>query len=418
MRRFLLLVFALCAIASCASTPNQRSFDFAWRTVNETHYDPTFGGLDWQAAYDRYRPLVAASRSDAEFYARLNEMLFELDLSHLLAIPPEDLKRALPVLFAEGTIGVDVRLIGGEAVVASVMPGSSGAQAGIRPGQVVRSIDGTSLTEIVQQAEARQIPPFNSRNRKNRITNEILGRIYGPPESNVRLELADAVAESRAITAKRRGRGRGRVFLDALPPLYIEFEERRLANDIGYLRFNHVSAPVDKKFAAAVEALRDARGLIVDLRGTPGGFFSVVDAIARRLLREETPFSSYRFRDRTVRNTLSPVAGAFEGPVVVLVDEMSMSASEFLAGCLQAIGRATIVGQRTPGFILGANWRRLPNGGALMHTILEPRTAKGTLLEARGVVPDIAIALDRGLLSMGRDSQMEAAVRHILENTE
>jgi C-terminal processing protease CtpA/Prc len=289
MRRLYLLVFALCATASCASTPNRQSFDFAWRTVNETHYDPTFGGLDWQAAYDRYRPLVAASKSDAEFYTRLNEMLFELDLSHLLALEPEDLKLALPVLFAEGTIGVDIRLIDGEAVVASVAPGSPGAQSGIRPGRMIRSINGTRVAEIVEQAATtRQIPPFNDRNRRNRITNEILGQIYGPPESIVTLELVDEDDKSRAITTVRRGRGRGLVFLDALPPLHVEFEKGRLAENTGYIRFNHLSPPVDEEFPAALEALGDVRGLILDLRGAPGGFFSVVDTIARLLLRKET----------------------------------------------------------------------------------------------------------------------------------
>ena len=99
----------------------------------------------------------------------------------------------------------------------------------------------------------------------------------------------------------------------------------------------------------------------------------------------------------------------------MLVDAMSMSASEFFAGCMQAIDRATILGERSPGFMLAASWKRLPNGGVLMHTIFEPRTAAGTLLEGRGVVPDIEVGLDRELLLRGRDSQVEAAVRHILE---
>lgn len=125
-----------------------------------------------------------------------------------------------------------------------------------------------------------------------------------------------------------------------------------------------------------------------------------------------------RFRDRTVRNSLSPAAQAYEGPVVVLVDVMSLSAAEFLAGGLQAIERVTIMGKRTPGYILGANWKRLPNGGALMYTIFEPRTADGTLLEDRGVVPDVEIARDRGLLAQGRDSELEAAVRHLSDDTD
>ena len=417
IRRASCLLLALWATASCAGTaPNEASFELVWRTVDQTHFDPTFGGVDWQAAYERYEPLVAAAKSDAEFYSLVNEMLFELDLSHLLVLPREEMKLALPVVFAEGSTGLDIRLMDGEAVVTSVAPGSAAEEAGIRPGEAIRSIDGMSVTKIVEGAEARQVPPFNSRNRTNRTTHEILGRIYGPPQTQVRLEVVDKLGEARVETLERRDRGSGVSLVEALPPFHFEVRMRRLGDDIVYLRFNHFASQVNMLLTVALARLGDAQGMVIDLRGTPGGFFSASDALAKRLIKERTLFSVYRLRDRTIHNTLQPLDGAFEGPLVVLVDVMSMSASEFFAACLQGLGRATIVGERTPGYMLGAMWKRLPNGGAFMHTIMEPRTAEGTVLEGQGVVPDISVGLDRALLYEGRDSQIEAAVRHILED--
>jgi carboxyl-terminal processing protease len=411
----LLLILPFLAASPCAgATPNEKSFDIVWQTVHETHYDPAFGGLDWKDAYRRYRPLVADAKNDAEFYARTNRMLFELRLSHLLVVTTEELKHALPDLFAEGTIGVDIRLINGEAVVTSVKDRSPGAAAGIRPGHLVRSVDGKSIRELERKGEAMRVPPFNRRNRTNLAARRVLGQIYGPPGTYVRLVLEDPRGGVYARRIEREKRGNGRVFSEALPPFFVEFERRVIENNVAYVRFNHFAAPVAEEFTAALEVMKNVRGLIIDLRGNSGGFFSVVNAVAKRLIARKTVFASYRFRDRTVPNILSPTGGDYDMPIVVLVDVMSMSAAEFFAGCMQAIGRATITGDRTPGYMLAAGWKKLPNGGAFMHTIFEPRTADGTVLEDRGVVPDSQVALDKRLLLKGNDSQIEAAVRHIL----
>jgi carboxyl-terminal processing protease len=115
--------------------------EIVWGTVNETYFDPTFGGLDWNEIHDYYQPLIAAAESDKQFYLLINEMLWELDVSHAFVAPPGYLSRILPTSFAEGSVGIDVRLLDGEAVVVSVAPGSPGEGAGLRPGYVIQSID-------------------------------------------------------------------------------------------------------------------------------------------------------------------------------------------------------------------------------------------------------------------------------------
>ncbi|CAB1063133.1 hypothetical protein D1BOALGB6SA_7916 [Olavius sp. associated proteobacterium Delta 1] len=54
-----------------------------------------------------------------------------------------------------------------------------------------------------------------------------------------------------------------------MPPAFIEFESKRLAENIGYIRFNHFAEPVDTKFIAAIEAMGDSRAMIIDLRANP-----------------------------------------------------------------------------------------------------------------------------------------------------
>ncbi len=60
----------------------RQSFEKVWHIINEKHYDPTFGGVDWLKKREVYQPQAEAAKSDAEFHGVLNRMLRELKLSH------------------------------------------------------------------------------------------------------------------------------------------------------------------------------------------------------------------------------------------------------------------------------------------------------------------------------------------------
>jgi carboxyl-terminal processing protease len=210
----------------------------------------------------------------------------------------------------------------------------------------------------------------------------------------------------------------GRIVLDeALPPFYIEFEAKRVDGDIGYIRFNAFLPPVDQRFPEALESMHDTQGLIIDLRGNHGGVFPVRKALAEQFVQERTLFWSYQARDGSRDVYLEPADGIYQGPLVVLVDVLSISSAEEFSGAMQSIGRATIVGERTAGVVVTADWMQLPNGATFMYPTSQTRTADGTVLEGRGVIPDVEVAMDRSLLLQGIDSQLEAAIRYLEQET-
>jgi len=92
---------------------------------------------------------------------------------------------------------------------------------------------------------------------------------------------------------------------------------------------------------------------------------------------------------------------------------MSYSQSEHFAAGLQAIGRAVIVGEQSPGGATGADVKVLPNGALLIHAVVTFVAPDGTVIEGRGVIPDIQVELDRELLLQGIDEQLEAAIDYI-----
>jgi len=407
-----------------------QSFETVWQTINEKHIDPTFNGLDWSEVHDRYKSKISATQNEKEYYLLINKMLFELNVSHIFVVPPDDLRQIAPSLSTEGSIGIDVRMIGNNAVITSVKSDFPGAQAGLRLGYIIKSIDGIKIEQIadfkhINDIEYQNIdketyedskvlvPPFNERNWNRQITESILKKIYGLPDTTVSIEYMDENGDTqkeKIVRAKRKGKMQ---FDDALPPFFVEFESKLLENNIGYVRFNAFMPPVHNKFKDTIKSMQDTAALIIDIRGNHGGFFDVRKAVAETLVKDRVLFWRYQGRDKTREVYLEPDDSVYEGPVVVMVDHLSISSAEEFSGGLKAIKRATIVGERTPGVVVTANFEKLPNGATFMYPKAWTITADGTALEGHGVIPDVEIILDRNELLQGKDTQLEAAINFI-----
>jgi C-terminal processing protease CtpA/Prc len=238
-------------------------------------------------------------------------------------------------------------------------------------------------------------------------------RLRGAPGTSLALTWRDAADSLRRGTLLRAERP-GKTILDpGLPPFFIEFQARRLAGDVAYVSFSTFIPPVDERFSQALDGMMDARGLVIDIRGNPGGQHQVGEAIAARLVKRKTLFSLFRYRDRLEKVLVRPHGKTFTGPVVVLIDGQNASASERFAACLQSIGRAVVVGERSRGAVGPSDVLTLPNGTTLLYLTCQSMTPDGTVLEGRGVIPDIVVAPERAALLLGRDLPLERAVAYV-----
>src|SRR5215475_9089873 len=165
----------------------QQTFEIVWRTVKEKHFDPTMGGVDWDKAHETYAPRVATVKSDREFYLLLQEMLGLLHQSHFNIIPPESFT---PEDQDEpsGGVGIDLRLIGGAAMITRVEPDSSAARAGLRPGFLIKQIGDRPVEEIIAAYEKSAERP----EIKNiRMTRSVLAATGGDAGALVKIVYID-----------------------------------------------------------------------------------------------------------------------------------------------------------------------------------------------------------------------------------
>jgi len=380
-----------------------------WKKVNETYFDPSYGGLDWKGIHDRYQPQIASAKDDEDFHALINKMLWELKVSHAAFIPPGFFAAVEPVVFAAGGIGLNMRMLDGKAVITSVDPGSPAHKAGLRSGFTIQAIDGVPVEQIEKEVR-RDRPPYNDRGRLAQITKGIMARIYGAPETEVSIAYADEGEEKRETKIRRAKRSGVPVGPKGMFFFAIEFEARRLDNGIGYIRLNTLQPQLAAQISAAIRSMGNVSGMIIDLRGNSGG---EIEGMPDLFLTEKTFLYLRRTRTGETKILSDPPQDVYKGPLVVLIDVTSGSASELFAACLQASGRAVIVGDRSPGSVMESDTMIFPNGAVFMYPVAQLSTPDGTVLEGHGVIPDIEVGLKREMLLKGVDSQLDSALRHI-----
>jgi carboxyl-terminal processing protease len=394
-----------------ATDLRQETFDIVWRTVKEKHFDPTFGGVDWDKVREKYAPRVAAAKSDLEFYGLLQQMLGELGQSHFAIIPPGAFVEQKETGPSNGTAGVDLKLIDKLAVITRVKPESGAARAGLRAGYVIKQIGDTTVESIIGRFQKSKESPAIVRLQ---ITRTLLARINGKPDTSVRVVFLDEKDQVREAEVNRAVlKGEFAPGFANFPPQYTEFEARRLEGGIGYIRFNIFALPLMEKIRPAIRSMNDAPGIIIDLRGNPGGFGAMSNGIAGLMETKQTSLGTMRMRTGYMNFAVYPQKNPFGGKVVILIDGGSASTSEIFAAGMQEIGRAVVVGERSIGAALPSLFQKLPTGALFQYAFADFKTPKGTLIEGRGVMPDVEVKLSRGELLKGRDPQLEAAIAQI-----
>lgn len=329
-------------------------------------------------------------------YAAIDGMLEELD-PHSNFLPPKVYNE-----FQVGTrgkfggLGIVISIKDGMLTVIAPIDGTPAAHAGIKAGDHILQID---------------------------------------DESTINMSLTDAVNKLRGdvgtkvmIVVERQGQAERKITLTRATINIDSVQHRLLAEGgkrIGYIKVKNFQANTDDDVRAALKDFhadgQTLDGLILDVRNNPGGLLNSSVDLADHFLSEGTIVSTVGPRDQVMEKECAHAQGTQEAyPIIVLINEGSASASEIVAGALQANDRAVVVGKRSFGKGSVQTIFELEGGSALKLTIAQYKPGGTQTIQLAGVTPDVdllPVTVDRKSMNLIEDVlPSEVELERHLEN--
>lgn len=277
-----------------------------------------------------------------------------------------------------------------EVSITKIYKGTPSEEAGLLKGDIIKTVAGTEATSM----ELSELVKMIRGEEGTTVTIEI----YRPStEENLTFEV-----ERKDIT---------------LPSV----ESKMIDGEIGYIQISEFQTTTAEQFETQLSELeqKGMQGLIVDVRGNPGGLLSSVTTILDRLLPEGVLVST---KDKNgYEDSISSDANCVNYPIVVLVDENSASASEIFAGAIKDYEYGTIVGTKTFGKGIVQSIFPLSNGDAIKITTSKYYTPNGNYIHGVGIEPDVEIEYEytgdaNAEYDMTYDNQLQKGLELIKED--
>lgn len=288
------------------------------------------------------------------------------DTGHSVFLMPEEVQSEQNALDG-AVVGIGV-LLGerdGQVVIVSVIPGGPAHDAGILAGDQIVAVEGQSVEGLTP--------------------GQVAGRVRGDEGTTVHLTISRPSSGERLELSIVRERLRVPAVSWVMVP----------GTNIAVLRLSQFSAgsAAELRMARDAAIAAGARGLILDLRGNPGGYVGQAVDVASLFLSDKTVYvRETAAAERIPVSTNSEIA-ATDLPLVVLVDANTASSAEIVAGALQSADRGHLVGETTFGTGTVLLPFDLPDGSSIRLAVERWLTPDGKLIFGVGITPDVAVAL-------------------------
>lgn len=277
-------------------------------------------------------------------------------------------------------IGAYVQLdtVSGYCMISGTIKNTPAEEAGLRAGDIIYKVDGEDMAGL--------------------DLSQVVSYVKGEEGTIVHLTLVRDGEQLEADVERRKVES---------PTV----EHSMLDDRMGYIQITEFDDVTVHQFEEAIADLKAnaAQGMVLDLRGNPGGNLSAVVDIADMLLGEGLILYTEDKQGHR-EEYKSDAAMAIDIPIVVLVDSNSASASEVLSGALKDHGKATLVGTTTFGKGIVQTIRTLRDGSAIKLTISAYYTPSGANIHGIGIEPDVEVKFDAdAYYDEDFDNQLEKA---------
>ncbi len=361
-------------------------YDNVWRLVNTKFVDQTNNAQDWSKWRHKYDSKI---QTNEDAYVAINTMIASLNDPYTKFLDPKE--------FAEETssikgslkgIGIQIGVKDGKLMVIAPIEDTPAEKAGLLADDEILEIDGVSTKGITVDKAADKI-----RGKEGTQVRLLIKRKDVTP--NKLYTITREEIEIKSISQK-------------VPA------DTKIPDDIAYIRLSSfISRNAASEFSQILNANKDKKGFIVDLRSNPGGLLTNAIYISDMFLDGKVIVSTvdrdgYKETQRANRGMVT------NKPLVVLINKGSASASEIFSGAMKDNGRAVIVGEQSFGKGLVQEVNKLPYEAGINITIQKYLTPNGTDINKKGITPDVVVELTEEHVKNKDDVQLKKAVE-ILE---
>jgi carboxyl-terminal processing protease len=383
-----------------------------WKAIDVTYAQFGLKPIDWDDVGRRYRARLGDVSSDDGFYRLMSQMVGELRDTHSWLQnhrepPPPEVTSISLDLFQE------------KAFVVSVRGGTEADRVRVKPGSQVLLVDGMTPADRMEALR----PLLHGFSSERAFRREATRRLLAAEQPTLAtVVLRSPGGDTQTVTLPREIGPAAR-----RPSPKLGFEVTRLANleygvhpsGMGYVRIPSFSprAELDREIDTALDVMRNAPGLIVDIRDNSGGFSH--SWIVGRFLERRTQTIVSFIKNGAGHGALRTQPG-FDGPtgpwqyggrVVLLVNDLTGSASDLFTTELRSSKLVTVVGSTTHGNLSGtAAYAVLPCNLIVRMSNGYIADASGRPVEVNGNVPDVVVELTIEDLLAGRDRVLDSAI--------
>ena len=357
--------FSFQANSSTLITNNPKEIiDQVWQIIYRDFldYSGKYKAEDWIKLRKEILSTKYFDNEDA--YVAIKDMLTGLDDPYTRFLDPKELNEMRIDTTGELMgVGIQISLdqVTNQIVVVSPIEGTPAFLAGIKPKDIIVSIDSKSIEGLSIDSTVKLI-------RGKKGTKVELGILRDDELLNVSL-IRDRI-EINVVDSR--------------------INNTVLGAKIGYLRLKQFNAKSPKEMSLSINKLEKQQpfGYVLDLRSNPGGLLEASIEIARQWINTGIIVST-KTKDGITDIRKAKSRALTNRPVVVLIDEGSASASEILSGAIKDNKRGVLVGKKTFGKGLVQSVRSLSDGSGLTVTVAKYLTPSGKDINKNGIEPDI-----------------------------
>ncbi len=368
-------------------------------------------GEDWTGVMREFIPKIVKAPDALGYKLCTRELIGRIHDTHAnLWIQDE----ALRSYFGNLRPAVQVKFVENQAVVTDYYHPELGPQTGLLPGDVITSIGGLAVEEIVKK-KLPMYPASNMPTKLRDIAKDLLRTNEASLRLNVRRDNAIREVDVACFDAKKSEFKMGKDWAYNQPDSCY----RLLTPEIGYLFLGNVKNDL---LAGIMEKFKDTKGLIIDIRNYPSEF--VVFTLSQLLKTEPSEFVYFtngHVNNPGVFTTTEPMecgaenADAYTGKVVILVNEISQSQAEYTTMALRTVPGAVVVGSTTAGADGNVSEFMLPGGLRSMISGIGVFYPNGKATQRVGIVPDFTVLPTIAGIKAGKDELLEYAMGLILK---